>query len=68
MRSHTDVIEAFGGKAKLARAIGLQPKRLTHWNTRGIPSKYWPDIEEVARHLKLPITARDLRRLAADGA
>jgi hypothetical protein len=62
MLSHSDVIEAFGGTAGLAIAIGLSPKLSSHWGRRGIPAKYWPRIEETETARRLGITAGRLMR------
>jgi len=65
MRSHSDVIEAFGGKTALARALGIAPLRAIHWSKRGIPAKYWPCVEETELGRTLGITAGRLKRLPA---
>jgi hypothetical protein len=64
MLCHSQVIEAFGGTAGLASAIGLSPKLTTHWGRRGIPAKYWPRIEETETARRLGITAGRLMRAA----
>jgi hypothetical protein len=63
MRSHSDVIEAFGGYAVLAEAIGVRPAMACHWARRGIPAKYWPDVEATRHGKRLGITAKLLRQL-----
>jgi hypothetical protein len=63
MRSHADIIEAFGGYAGLAEAIGVRPAMACHWARRGIPAKYWPDVEATRRAKRLGITAKLLRQL-----
>jgi hypothetical protein len=63
MRSHQDIIEAFGGYGPLAEAIGLNPSTAIHWGRRGIPAKYWPDVEATKAGRRLGITAQLLRRL-----
>jgi len=64
MRSHSDVIEAFGGMAALAAAIKVNARRMVHWPVRGIPSKYWLCVEDAAAARGLRVTARDLKRLS----
>lgn len=64
MRSHVEVIEAFGGTKPLAEAIGVDPKRAIHWGRRGIPAKYWHRIEQIAHKHRLVITAVDLGRMS----
>jgi hypothetical protein len=63
MRSHRDIIAAFGGYGFLAEAIGVNPKTAIHWGVRGIPAKYWPDVETTQLGKRLGITAQLLRRL-----
>jgi hypothetical protein len=63
MWSHAHIVEAFGGPAALARAIGVNPKLAVHWPRRGIPAKYWPLVEETETGVRLGITARRLMRL-----
>lgn len=50
VRSHREVILALGGPSKLARQLGLpNPVNTTiHWSRRGIPSRYWHRIAELA--------------------
>jgi len=59
---HNRVIQALGGKAKLARALGLEPHRLSKWHVRGIPFRYLPHVIEMAAALEPPltVTVRDL--------
>jgi hypothetical protein len=63
MKSHTDVIDAFGGQVALAKAIGLPPTQACHWRERGIPAKHWPDVEDLAKEADIPVTARLLKTL-----
>jgi hypothetical protein len=67
MGSHRDIIEAFGGYGPLAEAIGVNPKTAIHWGVRGIPAKYWPDLETTRLGKRLGITAQLLRRLHRSG-
>ena len=54
MNSFHDVIQAFGGGAKLASDIGINPITVRQWGNRGsIPSKYWPAIVEAAKAKRL---------------
>lgn len=68
MLSHSDVIAAFGGVRPLAKAIGVDPARATHWVQRGIPAKYWPLVENVAADRKITVTARTLMDMKAPAA
>ncbi len=61
MHPHSEVLSAFGGPRPLARAIGIDPNIASHWWQRGIPQKYWFDVEDAAAKLELPVTARQLR-------
>ncbi len=63
MDSHTDVIEAFGGQAALAKAIGLPAAQACHWRERGIPAKHWGDVESLAKQVGLPLTVLSLKAL-----
>lgn len=65
---HNDLIRELGGKAKLADALGLERDVLTKWHVRGIPSKYWHKVIELADSLDPPlvITAADLDRTKPD--
>jgi len=61
LHAHIRVINLLGGKAALARALGIKPTRATKWHKRGIPARYWPAVEAVAREAELPdITAATL--------
>lgn len=64
VRSHRDLILALGGPTKLARKLGLKnPSNTTvHWSARGIPSRYWHRVCELAAS-QIQITAHDLERL-----
>jgi hypothetical protein len=62
---HAGLIHAFGGKAKLAEALGLERVLLTKWHVRGIPSRYWHRVIELGASIEpepLVITAADLER------
>ena len=68
MKSHSDVIKAFGGVRPIAEAIGVDPKLAIHWPRRGIPAKHWPVVERAAAARDITITAFDLRELPAEEA
>lgn len=63
MKSHSDVIEAFGGTRSLAEAIAIEPKRAVHWKARGIPAKYWVAVEKAASGHSVFVTAEMLSTL-----
>ena len=63
MKTHADVILAFGSPRKLAQAVGVPPERAIHWPKRGIPSRYWPLVEKAAAEAGMAITALDLAEL-----
>lgn len=67
MQTLSDVIEAFGGYAKLASALDCPPGTTSAWKTRGnIPVRYWSKIVEKAAELGIDgITFDVLGRLAA---
>lgn len=60
---HAVVIRQLGGKAKLAGTLGLGPQAVTKWHVRGIPSRYWHRIEDIAAVAGYPdVTAEALER------
>lgn len=67
-RTHKALITALGGPSNLARDLDIyRPIPTTvHWPTRGIPSRYWHRIAELAAAKGIAITARDLERLPVD--
>lgn len=67
MQNLSDVIDAFGGYAKMADAIGCPPGTASAWKTRGsIPVRYWARIVEEAEVLGIAgITFELLGRIAA---
>jgi hypothetical protein len=46
--SHDEVIRALGGYRELARSLGLDMSVTFRWPKRGIPSRRWPAIIEMA--------------------
>lgn len=46
---HAAIISRVGGKAELARALGLKPTVVTKWHVRGIPPLYWSDVAAMPR-------------------
>lgn len=63
MQNLNDVIDAFGGYAKLAEAIGCPAGTASAWKTRGsIPVRYWSQI--VARAAALGIEGVSFEALA----
>lgn len=61
---HASVIAAFGGKAKLALALGLPRKSICKWHTRGIPPRYWHKVAELS---PVPLTAEQLEQTKPNG-
>lgn len=59
---HAALIRTLGGKAKLAERLGLESNVLTKWHVRGIPSRYWHRVIELARGADVAITADELER------
>jgi hypothetical protein len=64
-RSHEDLISALGGPVQLARGLGIYKAIPTtlHWRTRGIPSRYWHRVAELAVAASIRVTPHDLERL-----
>lgn len=59
---HSSLIRDLGGKAKLADALGLDRDVLTKWHVRGIPSKYWHRVIDLAKAAEIDVTAEGLER------
>lgn len=52
METFGDLIERFGGAAKMAPEIGELPNTIRQWSARGsIPAHYWHTITEAAKRL-----------------
>ena len=54
-------IEAVGGPAKLAAAIGVKPQVVTNWRSRGVPAEQCPAIERATRDVGKPVLCEELR-------
>lgn len=69
-RTHHDLIKALGGPSDLARDLGIfRPIPTTvHWPRRGIPSRYWHRITELAGAKGITITPRELETLPTSEA
>ncbi|MCV9940953.1 helix-turn-helix domain-containing protein [Boseaceae bacterium BT-24-1] len=67
MQNLADVIDAFGGYAKLAQALGCPAGTASAWKTRGsIPVRYWAQIVEEASLLGIDgVTFDALARIAS---
>jgi hypothetical protein len=59
---HAALIRSLGGKAKLAERLGLERHVLTKWHVRGIPSRYWHRVIELAHEAEIAVTAEQLDR------
>lgn len=46
---HAALIRRLGGKTRLCGALGLDRDTVTKWHTRGIPSRYWHRIIDLAQ-------------------
>jgi hypothetical protein len=66
LSSHRDVILALGGPSQLARSLGIYKAAppTGHWSLRGIPSRYWHRVADLAADASIPVTARDLETMA----
>jgi hypothetical protein len=51
---HAALIEALGGPAFVAAALGCDRTRAVRWRTDGIPPARFPGIIELARLKKIP--------------
>jgi hypothetical protein len=52
--THNRVIAALGGKARMAEALSISPKRVVKWHERGIPSQYWGEVVDICAALDPP--------------
>jgi hypothetical protein len=60
---HATTIRQLGGKTRLAAILGLDRDAVTKWHVRGIPSRYWHRVEDLAAEAGLSdITAEALER------
>lgn len=60
---HAEIIRQLGGPTKLAKDLGLSVlASVGHWPARGIPSRYWHRIVELASERGIAITFADLER------
>jgi hypothetical protein len=59
---HAALIRGLGGKARLAERLGLERDVLTKWHVRGIPSRYWHRVIELAHEAQIAVTAEQLDR------
>lgn len=67
MQTFADLIEAFGGAAKMAPEINQPSNTIRQWSARGsIPARCWHEIIEAARRLGIKgVTAAALAEFAA---
>lgn len=62
MSLHAEVIRAAGGRTYLAGALRLEVETVKSWPKRGIPSRYWHKVVELARRNLPELTIDDLDR------
>lgn len=58
--THADIIRLLGGPTKLARALGVAHKAPLHWRLRGIPARFWHQIEQLPAAVDANITAKNV--------
>jgi hypothetical protein len=70
LKSATQIINALGGNAVVARRIGKTPSAVSEMKRRGtIPVRYWNDIASLAGEAgRNEITVERLAALHAEGA
>lgn len=68
MGFHADVIRQLGGTTRLAAEMGLTKNVLSKWAVRGIPSRHWLKIAELATASGMALTAADLDRTKPNAA
>jgi len=68
MDTFDDVFSAFGGPAKFAEAIGIQPVHAQTMKSRGsIPAPYWADTAAAAQRLGIEgVTLSALAEIAKE--
>jgi len=47
----SEIIQAFGGRQRLAALTGASPAAVGMWRRIGIPAKYWPELVDHAAKL-----------------
>lgn len=53
--SFREVVNQFGGAARLARVLGISDITVRSWKFRDrIPNDYWPEIARAARRQGIP--------------
>lgn len=71
MKTFGDLIDHFGGAAKMAAEIpGIEANTIRQWSARGsIPARYWRAIVDAATRLGIEgVTFEVLGMIAADQA
>lgn len=63
MDEAASIIDALGGNAAVAAALGERTSNVWRWRQRGIPARYWHRIAELAREQgNEAITVETVRR------
>lgn len=67
MQTVAELVDRFGGAAKMAPAINQTPEKIRQWSARNsVPGRYWLVIIEAARQLGIRgINAGALAELAS---
>jgi len=56
MRTHNDIIKAFGGPTKFARVVGVTPMHASLMGRRNsIPPEYWPRVVAASAVAEAPL-------------
>lgn len=68
MRTFAEVVNAFGGPARFAEAIGIPAFHAQTMKTRdSIPATYWSDVVEAAKQARIKgISLELLAEIAAE--
>jgi hypothetical protein len=54
METFSDLVDGFGGAAKMAPQISESPNTIRQWVARGsVPARYWQQIIEAAQRLSV---------------
>lgn len=66
MNSFAALIDTFGGPARFATAIGIEPGHAGSMKFRNsVPAEYWPRVVDAGKSKGISITYEKLAKLAA---
>jgi len=67
MQNVAELVDRFGGAAKMAAVINQAPEKIRQWSARNsVPGRYWLEIIAAARQLGIKgVNASTLTELAS---